>query len=267
MRVFSRKYNFISLEVLLDALKKKDLTILPPKSLLITFDDGHKGNADLLDIFRDHNIKAAIYAVAGIVNTSRHFWWIQASQKTACSNQASNHLSVFKNMPDVRRREILAGKYHHYDQKEYEAPHALSLEDIDALLETGAIIGSHTLFHPMLDRCSDDVGLKECVESRKVLEKLIKRPVLHFAYPDGNGGKSQSTRKWIQDAGYLTARTTVPGWVVVNTDLLRLPNFGVADNAGPNKALVQACGLWDLVIRKLNCRKQRRPQSSTGSHT
>jgi hypothetical protein len=75
VRYLSKRFTFITLDELVNALKDKDLTFLPPKPIVFTFDDGHKGNFDLLDIFKEYNIRPTIYVCSGIVNTSRKFWF------------------------------------------------------------------------------------------------------------------------------------------------------------------------------------------------
>ena len=71
---------------------------------------------------------------------------------------------------------------------------------------------------------------------------------------------ADDVKKWCQDAGYVTARTIDPGWVSPGADLLALPNFGISDNAGLSKAMVQSSGLWDVIkqfvtsLRKHSCK-------------
>ena len=40
-------YRFISLGELINAIENKDWSNIPPQSLVVTFDDGHKGNYEL----------------------------------------------------------------------------------------------------------------------------------------------------------------------------------------------------------------------------
>lgn len=61
-------------------------------------------------------------------------------------------------------------------------------------------IGSHTVTHPFLSRCSDDVERHELTESRRVLEQKTARAVRYFAYPSGD--YSERTIRQAHDAGY-----------------------------------------------------------------
>ena len=51
LKFLSYRYNFISLGILVNAIKNKDWSDIPPKPLVITIDDGHKNNYKLLKHF------------------------------------------------------------------------------------------------------------------------------------------------------------------------------------------------------------------------
>ncbi len=238
MTLFARCYNFISINQLVAALKAKDFSALPSKSMLVTLDDGHIGNVHLFDTLRKHAIPAVIYAVAGVVNTRRKFWF----ERLAHGGAAMQRL---KKLGDKQRRYELERDYGHNDEREYGEPSALSVGQLQEFIALGGTVGSHTIFHPLLDKCDPIVGQRETALSRSVLEALLGVPVHHFALPNGNG--DNNSRLWVELAGYQTCRTTKPDWVETTSDPMALPNFGIADDASPSKALVQASGLWDLA--------------------
>jgi len=238
MEAFSRNYSFIGMDMLSKALESRDFSDLPPRSLLVTLDDGYKTNVGLLEVIRDYHVPVVIYAVAGIVDTNRHFWF-----KTPGCNQLE--IASLKSCRDYNRRAILK-KRGHYDEKEYEDRQGLSSSEARKFLEVdGAAIGSHTVFHPQLTMCNDETGIRECVESRKILEGITNRPVYHFAYPDGDS--DHRVLNWVKSAGYRTARTANFGWVTAASDPFNLPCIAISDDAGVNKALVQVSGFWGAV--------------------
>lgn len=240
IRAFSRVYSFIGIEQLTRALTSGDFSALPAKPMLVTFDDGHAGNARLFETLRRNRVPAVVYAVAGVVGTKRAFWF----DRLLHGGDAMRRL---KGLPDAERRHVVEQEYGHTDEREYEEPAALSAAQLREFIELGGTIGSHTMFHPLLARCDEATGSAECRDSRAYLEKLLGGPVRHFALP--NGSADDRTREWVRAAGYATCRSTEPGWVTPQSNPLALPNFGVADNAGPSKALVQASGLWDILKR------------------
>ena len=48
----SRHYTIISLDTLVSAIYQKDFSRVPEKSVVITIDDGHAGNIELLPLFK-----------------------------------------------------------------------------------------------------------------------------------------------------------------------------------------------------------------------
>ena len=244
IRYFSRHYSFVSIDQVIDALEQKEFSTLPVKPLLITFDDGYAGNALLFPTLQRYHIPSVIYAVAGVVDTRRHFWFDKMPHQ-------GNEMKTMKGIPDAARREHLQYDYNHWDEKEYDLPMALSAEELKPFVSLGGTVGSHTLFHPLLDRCEEEVGLRECRMSRERLEKLIVSPVFHFALPNGNF--NDSVLDWVRRAGYRSCRTTKSGWVTSKTSCFFLPNFGVSDDADISKAAIQTCGLWDF-FKQIMCR-------------
>ncbi len=235
---FSRNYSFVSIDQVVDCLEKQTFSRLPPNPLLITFDDGYADNALLFPILHRYHIPATIYAVAGVVGTNRHFWF----------DKLPHHgevMRLLKQISDKERRQRMITDYAHLDEKEYEKPAALSVVELQSFMNSGGTVGSHTLFHPLLDKCEEEVAIEECRMSRMVLENLTGKPVTHFALPNGN--INESVLRWIQQAGYRSCRTTVPGWVVPMTSPFLLPTFGIDDNGDYRKACLQASGLWDIL--------------------
>ena len=49
---------------------------------VITIDDGHAGNRQLLDVFQTYGIKPTIFVCSQIIGTKRQFWW-QFSKEVA----------------------------------------------------------------------------------------------------------------------------------------------------------------------------------------
>src|SRR3990172_279971 len=66
-KVLREKYNIISLrDYVASRTSKNRGDRLPAKPLIVTFDDGHQSNYDLLPIFKRHNIPAVIFLCSGI---------------------------------------------------------------------------------------------------------------------------------------------------------------------------------------------------------
>src|SRR5260370_31388641 len=72
-RALSARYNIISLSVYLAWKKNKSALSLPPKSIIITFDDGHKANYELKPLLEKHRVPVTIFLCSGIVGTQAHY--------------------------------------------------------------------------------------------------------------------------------------------------------------------------------------------------
>lgn len=242
-RFYSRHYSFVSIDQVVESLENGTFSRLPPKSLLITFDDGYANNARLISIIQRYRIPAVIYVVAGVVGTHRHFWFSKLPRY-------GKEKKILKSIPDSERRARMRFKYSHWDEKEYDEPMALSVKQLNAFVDSGCTIGSHSLFHPLLDLCDEQIGFQECRLSRERLEALIGKPVVHFALPNGNF--NEKVLDWVRRAGYRSCRTTLRGWVTQTTSPFSLPDFGVADTADTKKAEIQVCGLWNILKNLVN---------------
>jgi len=238
IKLFSKLYSFVSIDEVQLALEEKNFKDLPSKPLVVSFDDGHASNAKLFEIIERRGVPVVIYVVAGVVGTNRRLWFDVVPKN-------DRRKLRLEELSDENRRLILKQHYMHEDDKEYSNSDYLSWSDLNKVLNVGGSIGSHTLTHPILNRCSPEMGNYECEESKILLESKLHINIRHFAYP--RGAYDIRCAHWLKAAGYKTARTINPGWVTRSSDPFILPNFGVSDNAGENKAIVQASGLWDII--------------------
>lgn len=87
--------------------------------------------------------------------------------------------------------------------------HLLSWAEIKELDRAGMVIGSHTETHPFLNKIPDEQLKKEVMESKKILEDGLGKPVYDFAYPYGK--YDDRVIQVAEAAGYRTARTTDSG--------------------------------------------------------
>ena len=68
--------QFISLDTLRFSYPPKGfLRRFPPKSVVVTMDDGHAGNIELLPLFKQYHVRPTLYVCTQIIDTHRHFWF------------------------------------------------------------------------------------------------------------------------------------------------------------------------------------------------
>lgn len=108
---------------------------------------------------------------------------------------------------------------------------AINLEELKKMASDPLIeIGSHTVNHPKLGVISLAEQKKEIVESKKMLEQLIKKEIKAFAYPYGREADfTKGTIKLIRQNGYQYACSATPELVWPFSNRFTLPRFIVRD--------------------------------------
>jgi peptidoglycan/xylan/chitin deacetylase (PgdA/CDA1 family) len=99
------------------------------------------------------------------------------------------------------------GKRNEWDVAAGEAPEAImDVSQVREWISAGHEIGSHTLSHPFLTQLSRVQAREEIAASRRKLEDLFGRSILHFCYPYGDC--DDHVRELVREADYQTACTT-----------------------------------------------------------
>lgn len=170
---------------------KQTFTVLTPDQflctdlpgVLLTFDDGFANNVDvLLPILEEFEAPAVFFITVQHVLNPRD--WLPATRVLV--------EQVWKNLQDVP--ETTAQNF--YD--------GMTVEQLQACARHQLItIGSHTMTHPFLSKCSLPELENEIFASKRILEELTGKPVDTFAYPTGD----YDTRaiQQVEQAGYKAA--------------------------------------------------------------
>lgn len=152
---------------------------LPPKPIVITFDDGFSDQLQAFALLQKYQMKATFYIIDGGV-ASR--WCIGAGRRYGDPLQPP------------------AGCGDNY----------LNWDQVRMLDHSGLItIGSHTVDHEDLGSEAPDRQQFEIAEGKAELEKQLGHAVDTFAYPYGS--YTQTTIDIVRAAGFTTAVTTLPG--------------------------------------------------------
>lgn len=224
------RYNIITLA---DHLSGR---ALPPKPLVITFDDGHIGNHALLPVLREAGVRPTFFVCAGIVGTNRHFWFAHAAMHGSSE--------PLKGVPDEDRLEALAATGF-APEREFAMPQALTRAQIEDMRDH-VDIQSHSLFHPCLPNCSDEVAGEEIAGSKRMLASITGRPVTAFAYP--NGDYCSRDIELLKSAGYTCALTVDHGFNKPGDDPYRLKRLSVDDTGNLDAISAKASGVWAILM-------------------
>lgn len=152
---------------------------LPTKPIVLTFDDGFTDNMNAFNLLQKYRMKATFYIVNG--GPISH-WCIGAARRYNDPSQQ------------------IGGCGDAY----------LSWEQIRELDHSGLItIGGHTIDHVDLAIKTPDAQRHEIIDSKLAIEQELGHPIYDFAYPYGS--YNSSAIAIVQQAGYTSAVTTVPG--------------------------------------------------------
>jgi peptidoglycan/xylan/chitin deacetylase (PgdA/CDA1 family) len=86
-------------------------------------------------------------------------------------------------------------------------------------------VGSHTVTHPILPRCSPDQLEAELTVSRRIIEKLLGHACRLFCYP--NGDFDATTQTAVEQAGYAGAVCSRLGFNQRGADVFAITRLGI----------------------------------------
>lgn len=238
----SRHYTLIPLNTLVSAIHREDFTQIPPKSVVITIDDGHAGNFELLPIFKQYQIRPTLYVCTQIINTQRHFWFkIHA--------QSKSEKERLKRMANTERLANLKNTADFEPEKTYPDRQALNSAEIKAMTEN-IDFQPHTQFHPILPRCTEAECQQEILGSKMDLKTLLGVECSHFSYPNGN--YTDREIKIVKKVGFQSARTTDIGWNTRHTTPYQLRAIPITDGAGGTLFRAELTTIPQRISRWIN---------------
>jgi peptidoglycan/xylan/chitin deacetylase (PgdA/CDA1 family) len=141
---------------------------LPPRPLIITFDDGYEDNYTYAyPILKNNGFKATIFLVSGLIGKTNEW--------------------------DTRLKAQPPDKL-------------LTWNQIWEMEKNGMEFGAHTVTHPILTKITPEHAAAEIILCKQALEKELGHPVISFAYPYGK--YNDSVKEAAVKAGYKAAVTT-----------------------------------------------------------
>jgi peptidoglycan/xylan/chitin deacetylase (PgdA/CDA1 family) len=251
LKYLSKRYNFVSLGEVVEAMTHDRWSDLPDRSLVLTFDDGHVGNAELLDLFVRYGVKPTVYVCSQVIDTNRHFWFMDVEDP-------------LKFMPLANGQRMAALQEAGFSPTEdHEDRQALNAADIARMREV-VDFAAHTRFHPILPACSEREATEEIKVSRLEIEEKTGKPCLDFSYP--NGDYREREIELVKEAGYRSARTVDLGWNSATTDPFLLKCLGTRDDASINRLAGDLSGVsgWVARLKVGSLTGRHRPAMRTG---
>jgi peptidoglycan/xylan/chitin deacetylase (PgdA/CDA1 family) len=205
-----------------------------------TLDDGYRDNRDhALPVLREFDAPCTVYAVSDFAEGTGRLWWVALEMAIARANAIEVEIGGaatrfdtatpaakqfafdrlhdwLRSLPgehDVQREISALCRRHGVDESAICRELCMSWDELKLFADDPLVtIGAHTVTHCNLARQSEENALHELSISRRRLEEVLGRPVLHLAYPYGDriaaGPREFALAK---AAGFKTAVTTRPG--------------------------------------------------------
>ena len=189
LRYCKRNFNIIHPEEYIHRIEKKQK--LPPKTLLITFDDGYQNIFDYaFPILKNLQIPFLVFFNTRNIN-GKWLWFSRLKAYQQRTNENWNLLCESfegQSIKDIEKQlEILnTPTFEQATANEMEQFNGANIETIQSSLNSGLlVIGGHTADHVKLTSESTEVAVDQIKENKLFLEKQFNVKVHSFAYPEG----------------------------------------------------------------------------------
>jgi len=233
-------YNIISLQDYIYWNQNGETKKIPSKALIITFDDGHKRNYELLDVVHRLEIPVTIFLCSAIVGTNRGYWFYRIKD-----NQKRKKIKELPEKEFIKELNKL-GIFLEAEQTERQA---LDISELEEMKKSQYIdFQSHTRFHYMLPKCGDDLARNEIIGSKNELESKFGLKINTLSYP--NGEYSTRDMQMAQSAGYCCLLTVHQKYNKRKQDLMKLNRISMNDASNYDEVIVRASGIWAKILNR-----------------
>jgi peptidoglycan/xylan/chitin deacetylase (PgdA/CDA1 family) len=248
MKYISTNYQPISVYDVLDALERKDRTTLPPRAVLVTFDDAYQDfEQHAWPVLKRYHIPVTLFVPTSFPDhPERLFWWdrlFHALHSTVKSEISTPMGSLAIGTDLERSRANLRLKNHikslsndvatafveELERQLNVAPRTncvLGWEALRRLANEGVTLAPHTQTHPIMNHIPPVDMQNEALGSLGDLQREIGETPPVFAYP--SGFHSAEVVSAVRAAGFKLAFTTERGINILGReDPLRLQRINV----------------------------------------
>ena len=250
MKYLVQHYNLISLKDFM--LWKQGEKKLPPKALLLTFDDGYRNvYTQLFPLFKKYQLPVTIFLPTQYLGKKGIGWYdiipycISKTNKkemivcdkkyNLCTEKdkisailqlkikARDHLLLQKKiLDDVIKQTDTNPRKCSDDDFLY-----LSWKQCQEMQSSGAVFGSHSVTHQVMTMLNEDGIRNEMQKSKEKIEHELGGICVSFAYPFGDN--NTVTRRILKQIGYRAGFSTRYGKNVKETEIFQLRRISVSN--------------------------------------
>lgn len=146
------------------------------------------------------------------------------------------------------------GKTNRWEIDGFPIRSLMTWEQLREMTAHGVEIGGHCCTHPHLTKIGRDRAIAEIVGCKMIIQEKLGKKVHHFSYPFGD--MSEAVKTLVEEAGFLTACSIVPGFNYETTDpfiLRRIEIRGTDSVRQLRQKLYYGTddGSWGLPLKKI----------------
>jgi peptidoglycan/xylan/chitin deacetylase (PgdA/CDA1 family) len=229
--------QMLTISDVLAALKSRNKKDLPPRAVLVTFDDGYCDFEEhAWPILRRYKIPATLFVPTAYPDhPEQTFWWddlYQALQNTDRKESLDTPIGTFSLSNAVSRNQAYQGLKNYLKTLKHaetvlrvrELCNQLGVQpgtncimswnSLRKLSRDGLTLGAHTRTHPLLNRITLAEAKEEVIGSFEDLKREIGFALPIFAYPSGE--LSNDVVSLLAREGFSLAFTTKRGINMIN---------------------------------------------------
>ena len=205
------------------------------KCAYISFDDGRKGNLELIPLFEKYKAPVTIFCAVQPITDGGGFWWDYVLESTGSRKKVEYYKTLteesFKKEMDIIKAKTPLERA------------AVTVEEMKAMDHNQYVdIQSHTINHPILTNLTAESLDFELKESQSFLADTLDKEIFAFSYPNGSltNREVEAARKY-----YKCAVTTEEKYPKVGCDLLQIPRIVQTEDYWTNLARIK--GMWKII--------------------
>lgn len=203
MEHLAEHYQVVTIDHVLQALR--GTSPLPPRSVLVTFDDAYCDFAEhAWPTLKRLGLPAVMFVPTAFPGQPRRFWWdtvYEALHKCQTDGELSElgidvhahetrtqtYRRVAGDLKMLPHHEVLARVAELSQKCGLSAPVSpvMAWDELKQLADQGLTLGAHTHTHPLLNRVSVDSAVEEAVVSLRELRLRVPGAPAILAYPGG----------------------------------------------------------------------------------
>ena len=252
MEYVAHHCHVVSLSELLDAVRSPKS--IPPRSVMITFDDAYDDFAlNAWPVLKHYNLPATLFVPTGFPDCpEREFWWDRLYRALHTASRQHDLATPVGSM-QLRTPRDRDQAFRRMRKVVKALPHAKGMQLVDDICDAmnasalpnrvlswrrlrelaaeGLVLAPHTQTHPLLNRQPLSEARSEIKGSFRDLEREIGISPPVFAYP--GGGSSVELSRVLREEGFALAFSTSRGvndLRTVNRFALRRINVGKRTN-------------------------------------